>query len=66
MTKHKKLDAFVSSLNSKKTYVSPHQEFAERSQQLRWFHERSMKELKAMRKGYELMLYNQTKTGGAL
>jgi hypothetical protein len=66
MTKHKNLDVFVSSLNSKKTYVSPHQEFAERSQQLRWFHERTDKELKAMRKGYELMLANQTRTEGAL
>jgi hypothetical protein len=36
---------------AKKT-TSPHLEFAEKSQLLRWFHERDIKELKAMRKGF--------------
>ena len=44
----KKLDSIVSSGASKKTYVSPHQKFAEKSQMLRWFGECSMQELKAM------------------
>jgi hypothetical protein len=51
---------------SAKQPKSVHQKFAERSQMLRWFNERSMKELKAMRKGYELMLAHQTRTGGTL
>lgn len=29
-----------------------HLEFAEKSQLLRWFHDRSIKELKAMKKGF--------------
>lgn len=32
---------------------SPHLEFAIRGQLIRWFHERSTKELQAMRKGFE-------------
>jgi hypothetical protein len=58
----KKLDSFVSSVASKKTYVSPHQKFAERSQMLRWFGERSMKELKAMQSA---LLAMQAARGGA-
>jgi hypothetical protein len=38
-------------MSTKKT-TSPHLEFAEKSQLLRWFHERDTKELKAMRKGF--------------
>lgn len=57
----KKLDAFVSSVASKKTYVSPHQKFAEKSQLIRWFHERSTKELKAMQKA--LLSITQQKGG---
>lgn len=41
-----------------------HQRFAERSQLLRWFHERKYVELKAMRRGYELMLERQSGVGG--
>lgn len=44
-----KLDTLVSSIRSKKSYPDPHKEFAERSQLLRWFHERTSKELKAMK-----------------
>jgi hypothetical protein len=36
----------------KKKETSIHLEFAEKSQLLRWFHERDIKELKAMRKGF--------------
>jgi len=42
---------------------SVHERYAERSQLMRWFNERSDKELKAMRKGFELML-SQSKKGG--
>ena len=35
----------------KKRETSSHLEFAEKSQLLRWFHERTTKELKAMKKG---------------
>lgn len=35
----------------KKRETSLHLEFAEKSQLLRWFHERTTKELKAMKKG---------------
>jgi hypothetical protein len=41
-----------------------HQRFAERSQLLRWFHERQPNELKAMRRGFELMLQRQSGVGG--
>jgi len=63
MTTHKKLDKLMSNPSAKPP-KSVHQKFTERSQMLRWFNERSMKELKAMRKGYELMLAHQTRTGG--
>jgi hypothetical protein len=35
----------------KKRETSPHLEFAQKSQLLRWFNERSLRELKAMKKG---------------
>jgi hypothetical protein len=38
-------------MSTKKT-TSPHLEFAEKSQLLRWFSDRTIKELKAMRKGF--------------
>jgi len=41
-----------------------HQRFAEKSQMLRWFHERNLNELKAMRKGFEFMLERNTTKGG--
>lgn len=65
MIRQKKLDKLMSNPSAKPP-KSVHQKFAERSQMLRWFNERSMKELKAMRKGYELMLAHQIRTGGAL
>lgn len=37
---------------TKKKEQSIHLEFAEKSQLLRWFNERSIRELKAMRKGF--------------
>jgi hypothetical protein len=37
---------------AKKKETSAHLEFAEKSQLLRWFHDRTIKELKAMRKGF--------------
>jgi hypothetical protein len=37
---------------AKKKETSVHLEFTEKSQLLRWFHERSIRELKAMRKGF--------------
>jgi hypothetical protein len=37
---------------AKKKETSVHLEFAEKSQLLRWFHDRTIKELKAMRKGF--------------
>jgi hypothetical protein len=37
---------------AKKKESSVHLEFAEKSQLLRWFHDRSIRELKAMRKGF--------------
>jgi hypothetical protein len=37
---------------NKKKDTSMHLEFAEKSQLLRWFHDRNIKELKAMRKGF--------------
>jgi len=58
----KKLDSFVSSVASKTAYVSPHQKFAEKSQMMRWFNERSMKELKAMQSA---LLAMQAARGGA-
>lgn len=58
----KKLDSFTSSIASKKTYVSTHQKFAEKSQLMRWFNERSMKELKAMQAA---LLTMQAARGGA-
>lgn len=36
---------------NKKNNMTTHLEFAEKSQLLRWFHERTTKELKAMKKG---------------
>ncbi len=41
--------------------MTTHLEFAEKSQLLRWFHERSLKELKAMKKG---LLAADTAKGG--
>jgi hypothetical protein len=38
-------------LINKKNGMTTHLEFAEKSQLLRWFHERSLRELKAMKKG---------------
>jgi hypothetical protein len=58
----KKLDSFTSSIASKKTYASPHQKFAEKSQMMRWFNERSTKELKAMQAA---LLTMQAARGGA-
>ena len=57
----KKLDSFVSSL-TRKSVKTPHQEFAERSHMMRWFGERSDKELKAMKKA---LLAMQSAKGGA-
>ena len=51
----KKLDSLVSKIAGK-AIKSPHQRFAEKSQMLRWFQERNLRELKAMRKGFDLML----------
>jgi hypothetical protein len=48
----KKLDRAVGPVSSKYK-ESVHYEFAVRGQLIRWFHERSTKELKAMRKGFE-------------
>jgi hypothetical protein len=39
-----------------------HAQFAERSQLLRWFHERSSKELKALRKAFEMRAKTTTTT----
>jgi hypothetical protein len=36
----------------KKRETSSHLEFAKKSQLLRWFHERTIQELKAMKKGF--------------
>jgi len=58
----KKLDSFTSLIASKKTYASPHQKFAEKSQMMRWFNERSTKELKAMQAA---LLTMQAARGGA-
>ena len=58
----KKLDSFTSSIASKKAYASPHQKFAEKSQMMRWFNERSTKELKAMQAA---LLTMQAARGGA-
>lgn len=38
-------------LVNKKNNMTTHLEFAEKSQLLRWFHERTTKELKAMKEG---------------
>jgi hypothetical protein len=65
MNSHKKLDRLVSNPSAKRP-KSAHEKFAERSHIMRWFGERSDKELKAMRKGFELMLNNKTATGGRL
>lgn len=48
---------------NKKKESSIHLEFAERSQLLRWFHDRSIKELKAMKKGF--MAVQAAKKGGS-
>ena len=53
----------MSNLERKAT-KSPSLLFAEKSQMLRWFHEREMKELKAMRKGFELMTKQKAQKGG--
>jgi hypothetical protein len=37
---------------AKKKETSVHLEFAEKSQLLRWFNDRNIKELKAMKKGF--------------
>ena len=47
-------------LNEKKK-MTTHLEFAEKSQLLRWFHERSIEELKAMKKG--LLTIHSAKRG---
>ena len=39
-------------LVNKKNNMTTYLEFAEKSQLLRWFHERTTKELKAMKKGF--------------
>ena len=62
MSAHKKLDRLVSSLSTKRP-KSAHEKFAERSHMMRWFGERSDGELKAMRKGFELMLERSTQKG---
>lgn len=58
-----KLDSLVSKISNKPTKTS-HQRFAEKSQMLRWFHERNLSELKAMRAGFELMRERRTQKGG--
>ncbi len=58
-----KLDSLVSKISSKPTKTS-HQRFAEKSQMLRWFQERNLSELKAMRAGFELMRERRTQKGG--
>lgn len=65
MIKQKKLDRLMSNPSAKPP-KSVHQKFAEKSQMMRWFNERSMKELKAMRKGLELMQERQVRTGATL
>ena len=47
---------------NKKNNMTTHLEFAEKSQLLRWFHERTTKELKAMKKG--LLAIQAAKEGG--
>mgnify|MGYP000901745283 CR=1 FL=1 len=59
----KKLDSLVSKITGKAT-KTVHQRFAEKSQMLRWFQERNLRELKAMRKGFDLMLERQAQKGG--
>jgi len=58
----KKLDSLVSKIGGR-AIKSPHKEFSERSHMLRWFYERNLSELKAMRKGFELMLERKTQKG---
>ena len=48
---------------NKKKDTSMHLEFAEKSQLLRWFHDRNTKELKAMKKGF--MAVQTAKKGGS-
>jgi hypothetical protein len=57
-----KLDTMVSRMKGK-TIKNPNLLFAEKSQMLRWFHERDLNELKAMRKGFELVLQQQAQKG---
>jgi hypothetical protein len=58
-----KLNSLVSKISGKEIKTS-HQRFAEKSQMLRWFHDRDLNELKAMRKGFELMSERRTQKGG--
>jgi hypothetical protein len=47
---------------AKKAQNGVHVEFAERSHLLRWFHERELHELKALRKAFEQSKTTKTKT----
>jgi hypothetical protein len=58
-----KLNSLVSKIGGRAEKTS-HQLFAEKSQMLRWFHERDLNELKAMRAGFELMRERRTQKGG--
>jgi hypothetical protein len=64
MSEQSKLDSLVSKIQGREP-KSPHQLFAEKSQMLRWFHERDLRELKAMRAGFELMRDRKQKGGRA-
>lgn len=57
------LNSLVSKIQGK-TDKTSHQRFAEKSQMLRWFHERDLNELRAMRAGFELMHERRTQKGG--
>lgn len=57
----KALDGLMKSKASKYYMADAHAEFAERSQILRWFGERSNKELKALRTAFEKSTTQQTK-----
>ena len=54
MSSSQELSNLVGKLKGR-TIKSDHQRFAERSQALRWFAERDLKELRAMRAGFEAM-----------
>lgn len=57
----KELDGLVGRIQSGRRVSSIHKEFAERAHLIRWFHERSTKELKAMKAALDAMNANKAK-----